>query len=61
MKVFEHLQNIVGLQEDLLSIRHKLKEIQSKVKEEQDKKEQYKTLQKCVCAYVHVFMCCISL
>lgn len=57
MRVFEHLQNVVGLQEDLLSVRHRLKEIQIKVKEAQNKKEQYKALQKYV-VYICVCVCC---
>ena len=56
MKVFDHLQNVVGLQEDLLSVRHRLREIQSKVTEAQNKKEQYKALQKYVCL-VFCFVC----
>jgi len=62
MRVFEHLQNVVGLQEDLLSVRHRLKEIQIKVKEAQNKKEQYKALQKYVlhCICICVVHTCVS-
>ena len=48
MNVCEHLQNVVGLQEDLLSLRHKLKEIRSNIITMQKKKEEYKSLSRCV-------------
>lgn len=47
-KVCEHLQNIVGLQEDLLSLRHRLKEIRMDIIRAQKKKEEYKSLNRCV-------------
>ena len=47
MKVCDHLENIVGLQEDLLSLRHKLKEIRKNIIATQKRKEEYKSLNRC--------------
>ena len=48
MKVCDHLQTIVGLQEDLLSVRHTLKETRANIVATQKKKEEYKSLNRCV-------------
>lgn len=48
MKVCEHLQAVVGLQEDLLSLRHKLRETRTNIITTQKKKEEYKSLNRFV-------------
>ena len=53
IKVCDHLQNVVGLQEDLLSLRHKLKEIRANIIAALKKKEEYKSLNRCV----HFLVC----